>query len=427
MDTTKTKILNIQTGKAEKNVKSLKTQIRELKEQMAGLEKNTEAYDRTAKQLADLSQKQIEINEAAKYSNQDLGATLSNLTKVSAGVVGAISSINSVMVLMGADSEEAMEAMKTIQSLMAIIQGLSAIDTATKALKGLTVAFKGFSTARGVNAGVTAGAATAELLEAGALAENTDRIIDNNAVAAEYNEIQLTNAENTVISTDAILNEAKTLGLNTAELEKNIRFKQTLSKVQKDNELALEKGLKTESEYEATLTRLNERLNEVELNIRKETDSLRQNIIAKKEELNITNANANAEAKETTATNDNTKSKEANAEATGEVVASETALGNTTKKNDPILRKAWSGLTTGIKNAAKALKSFIVSNPILAVIAGSLTLVAGAVALVAHNTKKALADLRAETELNNELNHTYEEENIRLNILLRTAKDETQS
>lgn len=142
-ETTKTKIVNIQTGTAQKNVKTLRQQIKELKNEMAQLEKGTEAYNRTAKQLADLSQKQIEINEAAKYSNKDLGASLSSLTKVSSGVIGAINGINAVMAMMGGDSEEAQEALKTVQMTMAVIQSLGAIDTATKALDGLSNAFGG--------------------------------------------------------------------------------------------------------------------------------------------------------------------------------------------------------------------------------------------------------------------------------------------
>lgn len=160
---TKEKIISIKTQGAEKNVKSLKTQIRELKEQLAGLEQGTAEYDRVAKQLADTNQKQIEINEAMMYSNKDFGATLSNLTKVSAGVVGAISSINGVMTLMGADSEEAMEAMKNIQAMMAIVQGLGAIDTAVKALKGLTVAFGNLGTAEQTTATVALAAAENKL------------------------------------------------------------------------------------------------------------------------------------------------------------------------------------------------------------------------------------------------------------------------
>lgn len=226
-DTSKEKILKINTQGAEKNVKSLKTQIKELKEQLAQLDKGTAEYDRVSKQLADTNQKQIEINEAMKYSNQDLGATLSNLTKVSAGVIGAISSINSVMVLMGADSEEAQEAMKKIQALMAIIQGMSAIDTAAKALKGLTVAFQGFNTEKGINAGVTAGAATAELVEAGALADNTKEMIKNNEEGREFNRLNKESADASKESALAIAAEKEAMRGNTeatrelvAELEK---------------------------------------------------------------------------------------------------------------------------------------------------------------------------------------------------------------
>ena len=184
-DVTKEKIINIKTNGAEKNVKSLKTQIRELKEQMAQLEQGTEEYNALAKKLADTNQKQIEINEAMTYSNKDFGATLSNLTKVSAGVVGAISSINGVMTLMGADSEEAMEAMKNIQAMMAIIQGLGAVDTAYKALKGLANAFRGtgkaadiagttrLSNAEKQLAGSVTATSTALGVESGALVKNT--------------------------------------------------------------------------------------------------------------------------------------------------------------------------------------------------------------------------------------------------------------
>lgn len=140
-ETTKTKVLNIQTTGAEKNVKTLKQQIKELKEELAGLEKGTEEYNRVAKQLADTNQKNIEISEAMKYNNKDFGATISNLTKVTAGVVGAINSVNAVMVMMGADSEEAQEALKNVQMTMAVIQGMGAVDTALKAFDGLLNAF----------------------------------------------------------------------------------------------------------------------------------------------------------------------------------------------------------------------------------------------------------------------------------------------
>ena len=211
---TKTKIIDINTQKADKNVKTLKAQIKDLKNEMAQLTKGTVEYDKAAQKLANLNQKQIEINEAMKYSNKDLGATLSNLTKVTAGVVGAISSVNSVMVMMGADSEEAMEAMKRIQALMAIIQGLGAIDTAVKALKGLTVAFQGFNDVRVKSITTSVGASGAELAEAGALAENTKEMLSNNDIAKAYDTANKENARTTNEAADAIKRETELLTEN---------------------------------------------------------------------------------------------------------------------------------------------------------------------------------------------------------------------
>lgn len=151
-DTTKEKIISVNTAGATKNVKSLKTQIRELKEELAGLEKGTAEYDAVAKKLADTNQRQIEVNEAMKYSNQDIGATFSNLTRVTAGVIGAIQGVNVVMQAFGASEEDAAKATQTLQQTMALIQSLSAIDTARKALHGLTVAFGDLGKAENVAA-----------------------------------------------------------------------------------------------------------------------------------------------------------------------------------------------------------------------------------------------------------------------------------
>lgn len=230
-DVTKTKIIDINTQKADKNVKTLKAQIKDLKNEMAQLTKGTVEYDKAAQKLANLNQKQIEINEAMKYSNKDLGATLSNLTKVTAGVVGAISSVNSVMVMMGADSEEAMEAMKRIQALMAIIQGLGAIDTAVKALKGLTVAFQGFNDVRVKSITTSVGASGAELAEAGALAENTVKMHKNNEEAEEFNKLNKEGTEATKKSREEIDKETTSIIARTEAQRGNIEAAEKLKKL----------------------------------------------------------------------------------------------------------------------------------------------------------------------------------------------------
>lgn len=147
---TKTKIIDIQTGQATKNVENLtnsfvplRKQIRDLVNQMAKLEQGTEEYNAAARQLADLQQKQVEITEAAKYSNQDFGAVISNLTNVSMGLVGGINAISASMALLGGDSEKMQRALVPIQLIMATLQGFSAVDNAIKSLKGLNNILEG--------------------------------------------------------------------------------------------------------------------------------------------------------------------------------------------------------------------------------------------------------------------------------------------
>lgn len=646
-DTSREKILKINTQGAEKNVKTLKQQIKELKEQLAQLDKGTEEYNRVSKQLADTNQKQIEINEAMKYSNKDLGATLSNLTKVSAGVVGAISSVNSVMTLMGADSEEAQKAMMRIQSLMAIIQGMSAIDTAIKALKGLTVAFKDFNTVKGANAAVTAGAATAEFAEAGALADNTKEMLSNNDIAKAYDKANKENARTTNEAADAIKRETDLLTenrkvksegdtqLNTHILDEyDSKLKQLRSEYEElsmhseiwDDDMAKlagqidaieklsqnyallnykqkaytesigqgadveQKALKELGEAQAVLTgdfekqlaSVRQRMDELDhlqdelgglysldsdegvkvmekfnkLNIDgaeyvdrledaesalnaeytklaateltlvdaqkeiikyipdqqlfdtvskynalkaeeaeidkrnegtykalskarqemfdaqvngmedaiekerqyqemqaafNETDdskrldeiyaelagreelykSYAKEIEVRKEkgvwtdvEVKQTKMATDAENAETASLKGNTLAKKANADATEDVADAEKKLGTETKKNDPILRKAWSGLTNGIKNAAKAIKGFVVANPILAGIAAAVAAIGAGIAIWA----KAYADAHKEAaelqKMQNETEMEFKKQEVDMEVLLRMFKNQ---
>ncbi len=143
-DLTKTKVIDINTGQAVKNIDNLtnsfvplRKQIKDLKDEMAQLEQGSDEYNQAAMRLADLQQKQVEITETAKYSNQDFGAVISNLTKVSLGFVGGINAISASMALLGGDSEKMQKALAPIQLVMAAIQGVAAIDDAIKSLEGL--------------------------------------------------------------------------------------------------------------------------------------------------------------------------------------------------------------------------------------------------------------------------------------------------
>ena len=150
MSTTKTKVIDIDTSGAVKNVDQLtksfvplRQQIKQLRDQLAQLEVGSEEFNKISKELADLQQKNIEITEAAKYSNRDFGAVMSSLTKVSLGLAGGISAISASISLLGGDSEKVQKALAPLTLIMGTIQSFSAIDDGIKSLQGLKNAFSG--------------------------------------------------------------------------------------------------------------------------------------------------------------------------------------------------------------------------------------------------------------------------------------------
>ena len=286
MSTTKTKVIDISTGQAQKNVENLtksfvplRQQIKLLKDELAQLEEGSVEYNRAAKQLADLQQKQIEITETAKYSNRDFGAVMSSLTKVSMGLVGGINAIAASMSLLGGDSEKMQKALAPITLMMASIQGLSAIDDAIKSLQGLKNAFSGLS-----------------------------------QTADELKTVQT--------ATNGVADAVDDL-----------------------------------SKKEKTAAAIN------------------------------------------------------------------TTVAKTGKGTTNVLK----GVAKGFKTAALAVKSFIAANPLLAAIAATIAAIGAAIVFLNKKMEENGRIAREEANLLSQVNTSYEEQNIRLNVLLKTAKDNNQS
>ena len=286
MSTTKTKVIDISTGQAQKNVENLtksfvplRQQIKLLKDEIAQLEEGSVEYNRAAKELADLQQKQIEITETAKYSNRDFGAVMSSLTKVSLGLVGGINAISASMALLGGDSEKMQKALAPITLMMASIQGLSAIDDAIKSLQGLKNAFSGLS-----------------------------------QTADELKTVQT--------ATDGVADAVDDL-----------------------------------SKKEKTAAAIN------------------------------------------------------------------TTVAKTGKGTTNVLK----GVAKGFKTAALAVKSFIAANPLLAAIGATIAAIGAAIVFLNKKMEENGRIAREEANLLSQVNTSYEEQNIRLNVLLKTAKDNNQS
>lgn len=310
MSTTKTKVIDINTGQAVKNVDNLtksfvplRTQIKQLRDQLGSLEQGTVEYNRVAKQMADLQQQQVEIAEAAKYSNKDFGQVMSNLTNVSMGLVGGINAVSASMALLGQSDEDMQKALQHITLLMATIQGFSAIDDALKSLEGLKNAFSDLGDAKD--------------------------IAKIETIKSEINSIP----------------DKKTI------------------KIDVDSKQA-----------EIELTTLKSASNDL---------SDAQNKVA--------------------TSNDNIK------------------------KSGKGITGILKGVAKGFKSAALAVKSFVASNPLLVAIGATIAAIGAGIAFLNKKMEESGRIAKEQANLLSNVNLQYREQNVRLQVLLNTAKNENES
>lgn len=143
----KIQIAAVGTQQATQQTKTLREQIKDLRNELAQLTKGTEEYNQKAQELGNVMHQQQVIMEDARYATEDYGATLSNLTRIGAGVAGSFAAVQGVMNLMGASTEDAQKAIQTMTSMLGMIQGLTALDQASKAFNGFLTRIKNATTA----------------------------------------------------------------------------------------------------------------------------------------------------------------------------------------------------------------------------------------------------------------------------------------
>lgn len=141
-------VISVNTKKAQNEFKTLKQRIKELRLELENLDEGTAEYQAKITQLGNLMHQNAEIQEQAKLASQDYGDTIASVTKATTGLVASISAVNGVMNLLGVNSDEATKAMLKVQSLMAIVQGLSALDESEKAFQSLWTKIKNATSAR---------------------------------------------------------------------------------------------------------------------------------------------------------------------------------------------------------------------------------------------------------------------------------------
>jgi hypothetical protein len=85
------------------------------------------------------------------------------------------------------------------------------------------------------------------------------------------------------------------------------------------------------------------------------------------------------------------------------------------------------GVAKGFKTAALAVKSFLMANPILAAITAAVAAIAAGLAFLNKKMEESGRVAKEEANILSQANSAYEEQTVRLNVLLKTAQDHNQS
>lgn len=130
-------LLNIDTTPSQTSIKELRAELKALKDEMANLDEGSDAFLEIANKAGEVKHKIDEINESVKGASADIGDMLGNTTRVAAGITGAFQAAEGAMRLFGVESENVTQAIARLQGVMAMTQGLAAIDDGIKAITKL--------------------------------------------------------------------------------------------------------------------------------------------------------------------------------------------------------------------------------------------------------------------------------------------------
>lgn len=133
----KVQVLKVDTEKAQTSIKELRKSLKEFKDQMASVEEGGDAFNALAKEASEVDLQIKEINKAVRLASKDLGDMIGNATTAAAGLVGGFQAVEGALQVMGVESEAVGDALLRMQGLMAITEGLAAIEESIDAFRTL--------------------------------------------------------------------------------------------------------------------------------------------------------------------------------------------------------------------------------------------------------------------------------------------------
>ena len=135
-------VLTIDTSKSASSMKELRTQIKQLKDELVGLDEGSQEYADTLVVLGEKMHQLREINEQVARTNTDFGDTIGNISNVMAGGVGAVQGLTASLSLLGFEMGDDNKLTQTLIKSMALLQSLSTMDKAIKSFKALSTVMK---------------------------------------------------------------------------------------------------------------------------------------------------------------------------------------------------------------------------------------------------------------------------------------------
>ena len=135
--------LNKENNAATTSVKELRQELKAQKDAMLSAEEGTKEYNDALQKAAGIQHTLKEQMEEVNASAMDFGQIAGNVVKATGGIVAGFQAAKATMNLFGIENEAVLQSLEKMQNLMAITQAIPALDDGVKAFKRLGLAIKG--------------------------------------------------------------------------------------------------------------------------------------------------------------------------------------------------------------------------------------------------------------------------------------------
>lgn len=171
--------LNKENNAATTSVKELRQELKAQKDAMLSAEEGTKEYNDALQKAAGIQHILKEQMEEVNASAMDFGQIAGNVVKATGGVVAGFQAAKATLNLFGIENEAVLESLEKMQNLMAITQAIPALDDGVKAFKRLGLAIKAAAASmNGLKAALVSTGIGALVVAVGLLAANWDKVTD---------------------------------------------------------------------------------------------------------------------------------------------------------------------------------------------------------------------------------------------------------